>query len=125
MGRLLVFLILLAPLALYAVRISRRQFTSVRNRGLLVLAALVGNALLLVGYALALAGLLRLQRACAANCADLDPPPLPPHWEWAMVAYVLASASLYFGLYVIEQRMARREADAVARSDPDAPGLEP
>jgi len=124
-----------APLALYVGVILCRAVPNLYWRGLLIMAALAGNILLLRGYTEALAALDRLQRWEAGRCWREHPAeacpnpyplsessPLPNHWEWAQVAYVLAAAGLYFLLYVVEQRMARREADAVERLGGDPPG---
>jgi hypothetical protein len=133
------FIVWMAPFALYMVVFLRRQVPSAGRRALLVTVAFAGNILLLVGYALALSSLDRLQRArfmeyadrcmrehlaeaCPSGYPIFDPPPPPLHWEWAMVCYVFAAAGLYFLLHVIEQRMVRREAKADQGSTLDAPG---
>jgi hypothetical protein len=103
------------------------------------MSALTGNLLLLRGYGWALAALDWLQHDHLSNEAepclrdhpdacpnpyslisDLERPPL--HWEWVLVGYVLATAGLYFLIYVIEQHLARRESDSAARADRDEAG---
>jgi len=133
------FLVWLAPFALYAAVILNRRALPPRRRGWLVAGALAGNILLLVGYAEALAALDRRQRAefmafaercmrehladaCPAGYPIFDPPPPPLHWEWALIAYVLAAAGMYFLLYVREQRMVRPEVEEAAQLGRDAPG---
>ena len=115
------------PLVLYVGVILCRSVPNLYWRGLLIMAALGANILLLRGYTEALAGLDRLQRFQAGRCWREHPPeacpnpyplsvapPLPHHWQWAQVAYVLAAAGLYFLLHVLLQYFVRREAASVA-----------
>jgi hypothetical protein len=131
-------LVWLAPFALYLAATLCRGVPTLYWRLLLILIGLGGNILLLAGYDWALAALDRLQQGDAGRClrehlAEACPNPYglseeasaPLHWEWAMVAYVLAVAGLYFVLHVAAQRMARRAARTGDWAEGDAPGLEP
>lgn len=117
------YLVWLVPFALYVALILCRQAPNLYWRGLLIIGALGANILLLRGYARTLVALDRLQQTNAGRCmrehqAEACPnpytlseaSPAPLYWEWAVVVYVLAAAGLYFLLYVLEQRMARRQA---------------
>jgi len=132
------YLLWLAPFAFYAVAVLRRQKLPERPRGRLVLAAFAGNVLLLVGYAKLLTALdawerariiaegercvrERLAEACPMGLI-IDPPPPPYHWEWAFAVYAVTSLGLYLLLYLLEQRMVRREDSVVEQLDRDEPG---
>ncbi|MBV9884137.1 MAG: hypothetical protein JO276_14095 [Sphingomonadaceae bacterium] len=124
----LLYVVWLVPLIIYVTVLLVRSRVSVRQRGLLITAAVWGNILLLIFYAQALAALDRLQRAralaeaerctrehlseaCPVGYGIWDPPPPPLHWEWVVVAYVFAMAGLYVLLHMSEQRLARRGDD--------------
>jgi hypothetical protein len=135
---MIMFLLWLAPLALYAFTVLRRQKLPERPRGRLVLAALAGNILLLVGYARLTAALDDRERArivaegerclrehlaevCQTGPMITDPPTPPFHWEWALAAYAASCLGLYLLLHLLEQRMVRREDERSA----EAPGSGP